>query len=291
MAKIRRRSGAKRLHQATARGRRGRRSQSPRRAQRCLCAGRRQARRGRLMRRGQRHHARHHRMDHRGLQRFSTSRAPKSSATTSSRSTRPFTEARESCRSPAPAPTPSAARPTAAFESAGGWSSRLGDEGSGYWIGLHAIRRALHAYDRDEPTQILKKVGEIWGTPDMDRAHQRRRRHARAGFRRAGSRHQRAGRSRRPGSPRRSPSGRRRPRRNCVYWCAPSCAASTQSTVKCSRIPVAWTGSVIGKMPIVREAFFAGLRAAAPAMPVETTETVALNGAIWRAQRIAEQTS
>ncbi|MEI9967754.1 MAG: BadF/BadG/BcrA/BcrD ATPase family protein [Terracidiphilus sp.] len=24
------------------------------------------------------------------------------------------------------------------FDSAGGWSSRLGDEGSGYWIGLHA---------------------------------------------------------------------------------------------------------------------------------------------------------
>ena len=52
-----------------------------------------------------------------------------------------------------------------------------------------------------------------------------------------------------------------------------------------------WTGSVIGKMPIVREAFFAGLHAAAPAMPVETAETVALNGAIWRAQRIAEQAS
>ncbi|MEI9967755.1 MAG: hypothetical protein WDM87_03685 [Terracidiphilus sp.] len=51
-----------------------------------------------------------------------------------------------------------------------------------------------------------------------------------------------------------------------------------------SEVPAAWTGSVIGKMPIVREAFFAGLRAAAPAMPVETTETVALNGAIWRAQ-------
>jgi hypothetical protein len=51
-----------------------------------------------------------------------------------------------------------------------------------------------------------------------------------------------------------------------------------------SEVPVAWTGSVIGKMPIVREAFFAGLRNAAPAMPVETTETVALNGALWRAR-------
>ena len=58
--------------------------------------------------------------------------------------------------------------PDGSRETAGGWSSRLGDEGSGYWIGVNSIRRALHAYDREEPTQILKKVGEIWGTPDMD---------------------------------------------------------------------------------------------------------------------------
>jgi hypothetical protein len=56
-------------------------------------------------------------------------------------------------------------------------------------------------------------------------------------------------------------------------------------------VPVAWTGSVIDKMPIVREAFFSGLRAAAPQMSVGTSETAALNGAIWRAQRIAGQPS
>ena len=55
--------------------------------------------------------------------------------------------------------------PDGSRESAGGWSSRLGDEGSGYWIGLHGLRRALHAYDRDEPTQILKRVGEIGERP------------------------------------------------------------------------------------------------------------------------------
>ncbi len=54
--------------------------------------------------------------------------------------------------------------PDGGRESAGGWSSRLGDEGSGYWIGLHAVRRALRAYDRDEPTRILETVGRIWGT-------------------------------------------------------------------------------------------------------------------------------
>ena len=58
--------------------------------------------------------------------------------------------------------------PDGSSESAGGWSSRLGDEGSGYWIGLHSVRRALRAYDREQPTRVLEKVGEIWGTPDLD---------------------------------------------------------------------------------------------------------------------------
>jgi glucosamine kinase len=33
--------------------------------------------------------------------------------------------------------------PDGSRECAGGYSSRLGDEGSGYWIGLHSVRRAL----------------------------------------------------------------------------------------------------------------------------------------------------
>ena len=58
--------------------------------------------------------------------------------------------------------------PDGGRETAGGWSSRLGDEGSGYWIGLHAVRRALHAYDRGEPTRILDVVGCAWGTATLD---------------------------------------------------------------------------------------------------------------------------
>jgi hypothetical protein len=41
-------------------------------------------------------------------------------------------------------------------------------------------------------------------------------------------------------------------------------------------------------MPIVREAFFAGLKAAAPAMTVGSESVVSLDGAIWRAKRLAE---
>ena len=52
-------------------------------------------------------------------------------------------------------------------------------------------------------------------------------------------------------------------------------------------VPVAWTGGVIEQMAQVREAFFAGLRAAAPEMPVAREAVVSLEGALWRAQRLA----
>jgi len=38
----------------------------------------------------------------------------------------------------------------------------------------------------------------------------------------------------------------------------------------------------------VREAFFAGLHAATPAMPVAKEAAVSLDGALWRATRLAE---
>ena len=174
--------------------------------------------------------------------------------------------------------------PDGAFETAGGWSSRLGDEGSGYWIGLHAIRRALNAYDREEPTQILKRVGEIWGTPTLDELINVGDGTPAPDFAALAPA---IGELAESGDP-------------VAVGVLRQAAADLVANVLLVRsklrrkhaidneIPVAWTGSVIGKMPMVREAFFAGLRAIAPQMPVETTETVALNGALWRAKRLAD---
>jgi hypothetical protein len=53
-------------------------------------------------------------------------------------------------------------------------------------------------------------------------------------------------------------------------------------------VPVAWTGGAIEKMRLVREAFFAGLKAGAPEMPVFEKETVSLEGAIWRAEQLVK---
>jgi glucosamine kinase len=167
-------------------------------------------------------------------------------------------------------------------ESAGGWSSRLGDEGSGYWIGVNAVRRALHAYDREEPTQVIARVSEIWGTPTMD------------DFINLGDStpgpdyaalapviHELA----EAGDP-------------VAVGVLGQAAADLVAFVLLVRsklrrkhkiageVPVAWTGSVIEKTPMVREAFFKGLRDGAPAMPVAEHAVVSLDGALWRAERL-----
>ena len=168
-------------------------------------------------------------------------------------------------------------------ESAGGWSSRLGDEGSGYWIGTHSLRRALHAYDREEPTQILTRVQQFWGAADIDELIN---------------------------------IGDGTPAPDFAALCPlidelaeagdpvaqGVLAQAAQDLITfvllvrsklrrkhniAGEVPVAWTGSVIEKMRQVREPFFAGLKAAAPEMPVFTSAVVSLEGAVWRAQRIA----
>jgi hypothetical protein len=48
---------------------------------------------------------------------------------------------------------------------------------------------------------------------------------------------------------------------------------------------------VVEKMTLVREAFFAGLHTAAPEMPVAKEAAVSLEGALWRAKRLADTTS
>ncbi|HEY2467229.1 MAG TPA: BadF/BadG/BcrA/BcrD ATPase family protein [Terracidiphilus sp.] len=177
--------------------------------------------------------------------------------------------------------------PNGERESAGGWSSRLGDEGSGYWIGLHAIRRALNAFDREEPTRILDTVGAIWGTNTIEEL-------VNLG----------------DGTP--SPDF-------AALAPAISKLAEEGDTVALSvlkqavadlvdsvllvrtklrrkhnlkaEVPVAWIGSVIGKARLVREPFFAGLRAAAPEMPIRETEVAGIEGAVWRAQQLANSVS
>jgi len=177
--------------------------------------------------------------------------------------------------------------PNGARESAGGWSSRLGDEGSGYWIGLQAVRAALRAHDREEPTRILETVGRIWGThtidalvnvgdgtpaPDFAALAPSISKLAEEGDLVAQSILARAA-------------------AELVEFVLLVRAKLRRKHGLTVEIPVAWIGSVIGKSHLVRDAFFAGLREAAPEMPVGQTEVAGIEGAVWRAQRLAESAS
>jgi N-acetylglucosamine kinase-like BadF-type ATPase len=173
--------------------------------------------------------------------------------------------------------------PDGSREWAGGYSSRLGDEGSGYWIGLHSVRRALRAYDCEQPTQVLKKVGEIWGTssledlvnlgdstpgPDFAALAPAINELAEAGDPVALAVLQQAA-------------------ADLVEFVLLVRAKLRSKHGIAGEVPVAWTGGVVEKMTIVREAFFAGLHAGAPDMPVGSEGVVSLDGALWRAKRLA----
>jgi glucosamine kinase len=173
--------------------------------------------------------------------------------------------------------------PDGGRESAGGWSSRLGDEGSGHWIGLHAIRRALKALDRGEPTRILETVGALWGTPTLDQL-------VNVGDGTPG-----------PDFAALAPAINKLAEEGdpVAAGVMAQAAADLIDSVLLVRaklrrkhnlneeVPMAWIGSVIGKARLVREPFFVGLRAAAPEMPIMPNEVAGVDGAVWRAQQLA----
>jgi len=175
--------------------------------------------------------------------------------------------------------------PDGSQETAGGWSSRLGDCGSGYWIGLHAIRRALVAHDREEPTQVLETVGRIWGTKTLDELINVGDGTPAPDFAALA-----------PAISQLAEDG------DAVAVSVLAQAARdlvdsvllVRSKLRrkhnlTAEVPVAWIGSVVGKARLVREPFFAGLRAAAPHMPIFENEVAGIEGAIWRAQRLADR--
>jgi N-acetylglucosamine kinase-like BadF-type ATPase len=174
--------------------------------------------------------------------------------------------------------------PDGSRESAGGWSSRLGDEGSGYWIGVNSVRRALHAYDREQPTRILNTVGEIWGTPDIDDL-------INLGDSTPGPDFAALA----PAIDELAEAGDpvalgvlKQASDDLVDFVLVVRAKLRRKHSIAGEVPVAWTGGVVEKMPLVRDAFFAGLKAAAPEMPVGSEGVVSLEGALWRAKRLAQ---
>lgn len=172
--------------------------------------------------------------------------------------------------------------PDGSRESAGGWSSRLGDEGSGYWIGVNAVRQALRAHDRETPTRILARVGEIWGTKTLEDLVNLGDSMPGPDFAALAPA---IGELAAEGDPV-AQQIVKQAAEDLVEFVLLVRAKLRQRHQLTEEVPVAWTGGVIEKMTAVREGFFAGLKAAAPAMPVAVSAVVSLGGAIWRAEKL-----
>jgi N-acetylglucosamine kinase-like BadF-type ATPase len=169
-------------------------------------------------------------------------------------------------------------------ESAGGYSSVLGDEGSGYWIGLHGIRQALHAYDRSEPSAILERVAECWGTSTLEEL-------VNAGNAVPG-----------PDFSALAPiiSSAAEHGDEVAKHVLLQAASDIAEFILLVRqklrrnhglteeVPVAFTGSVLGKMGIVRARLTELLKESAPEMPFLQEEVVAVEGALWRARKLLD---
>lgn len=171
-------------------------------------------------------------------------------------------------------------------ESAGGYSSTLGDEGSGYWIGLHAIRQGLHAYDRGELSMVLERVAAEWGTTTLEELVKRGNEVPGPDFSALA-----------PVISTLAEQGDEVATR-ILLQAAEDLAEFILLVRKKLRqrhglieeVPVAFTGSVLEKMTMVRNRLAELLKQAAPNMPFSPEAVVAVEGALWRAQRLADGT-
>jgi N-acetylglucosamine kinase-like BadF-type ATPase len=168
-------------------------------------------------------------------------------------------------------------------ESAGGYSSVLGDEGSGYWIGLHGIRQALHAYDRGERTMILDRVAAAWGTNTLEELVNQGNAIPGPDFSALA-----------PIISTAAEEGDEVATRVLLQAAADLADFILLVRQKLRQrhgiteeVPAAFTGSVLEKTDMVRARLTDLLKQAAPNMPFSQQGVVAVEGALWRAQNLA----
>jgi N-acetylglucosamine kinase-like BadF-type ATPase len=165
---------------------------------------------------------------------------------------------------------------------AGGWGPVLGDEGSGTWIGLEAIRASLRARDRGVETCLLREIRHKWQLDDLASLVARANLRERPDFAALAS---------------------------VVATCAAESDAlaegvldrageelATQVSLVISKMRaagcpaadarrVAFAGSVLGKIPRVLRAMEEHLQTSWPEICVDSTAIQPLEGALWRARQ------
>jgi N-acetylglucosamine kinase-like BadF-type ATPase len=162
-----------------------------------------------------------------------------------------------------------------------GFGPILGDEGSGYWIGLEGIKAGLWARDREMKTSLLTEIQAFWGLnsvgellekgnarpgpdfaalcPTVVRCAENGDELAEAVLRRAGT-----------------------------ELAEPVALMAVKmmetSDASDSEIGVAYTGSVLEHIALVRESMIAALRKSTPHAKVIEGAADSLEGALWRAR-------
>ena len=165
---------------------------------------------------------------------------------------------------------------------AGGWGPVIGDEGSGNWIGVEAIRSALRARDRGVPSDLLEEIQAFWGLESLGeliaKANHSNRRNfseltmvvascAEHGDEVAARVLERAGQE---------------------LADQVMLVAAKMRRVRCEADDISrlsFTGSVLGKISRVRESMARRLHELLPELVVQRTEVNALEGALWMARR------
>ncbi|WP_213805940.1 BadF/BadG/BcrA/BcrD ATPase family protein [Granulicella sp. dw_53] len=159
----------------------------------------------------------------------------------------------------------------------GGWGPALGDEGSGYWIGLEGVKAGLWAHDRNVPTTLLDAIQVFWGLESLGELVEKGNEHpdfaalapvvvqcAEEGDELAMAVLERAGQE-----------------------LAEQVALVHVKMLEAGDIGVigvAYTGSVLERIQVVREAMAEALKETAPDVKVMDGAVDPLEGALWRAR-------
>jgi N-acetylglucosamine kinase-like BadF-type ATPase len=191
--------------------------------------------------------------------------------------------------------------PGGSLHGAGGWGPVLGDEGSGYWIGLEAIRAALRAQDR-APVPAATQTGRAAAASMLLREIQAHWNLASLGDLVA------LGNLRAPSATSAPPDfaalapvvaqcaaqgDALAPRilqhageelADLVALVARKMSGQASPGAIPSEIPVAFTGSVLASIAPVRDAMISRLAGTLPAARVRAEVVDPLDGALWRAR-------
>ncbi|GGG74498.1 N-acetylglucosamine kinase [Edaphobacter dinghuensis] len=166
----------------------------------------------------------------------------------------------------------------------GGWGPVLADEGSGWWIGVEAVRAGFWAKDRGIKTNLLAEVQAAWGLGSLGEVVEKGNdrpgpdfaalvplvvRCAEGGDEMARAVLQRAGAD--------------------LAELITLVAVKMMETSGDSKDPigVAYVGSILEHVTIVRETMIAALKESAPQTYVLEGAVNALEGALWRARTAA----